>query len=139
MPKGLPRDPLPDTGESQPPLKVSSLLAALCLPVAALLAFWLWLALRRARGNRSIASTPRNSRPPLPLQSKYFVPPRISSQIAALCSPGKDTAILYQITPAALTASDFTGRRCPTPHRQPVVRPLADTERALYRDATPLP
>lgn len=133
MPKGLPRDPLPDTGESQPPLKFSSLIAALCLPVAALLAFWLWLALRRARETDPLRPR-REARARLAATIETLRTAKDQTQIAALLLAWqKDTAILWQISQAVPATGSF-----PT-NEIKWTSLWADTERALYRDATPLP
>jgi tetratricopeptide (TPR) repeat protein len=140
MPKSIPRDPLPDTGESTAPLARSTFIAALCVPVIALLIFWLWLALRRARETDPLRPR-REARTRLAATLETLRTTKDPQRIAALLLAWqKDTAILHQISAAVPAASDFTGGVAPPPRTVSTTATLwADTERALYRDATPLP
>lgn len=48
-PGGIPRDPLPGSSTTMPPLTPAPLVALLVAPFGLLLGFWAWLAVRRAR------------------------------------------------------------------------------------------
>jgi len=133
MPKGIPRDPLPDTGESLTPLTLNSFIAALCMPAVAVLIFWLWLAQRRARETDPLRPR-REARIRLAATLETLRTAKDQSQIAALLLAWqKDTAILWQISQAVPATASFPAKETKW------IALWADTERALYRDATPLP
>jgi tetratricopeptide (TPR) repeat protein len=133
MPKGIPRDPLPDTGEATAPFTRSTLIIALCVPVCALLAFWLWLALRRARETDPLRPR-REARARLAASLETLRTTKDQPKIAALLLAWqKDTAILWQISQAVPATASFPAKETKW------IGLWADTERALYRDATPLP
>jgi len=133
LPAAIPRDALPDDGDASTPLTPSTYLFARLAPLAALIAFWFWLALRRARRTD-------------PLVPRREARQRLAATLAALRSPQtpaataelllswqKDTALLWQIAQAVPATTSF-----------PVTETAwialwAEAERALYRDATPLP
>ncbi len=133
LPAALPRDPLADDGEVMPPLATRSFFVALLTPALALLGFWLWLALRRARETD-------------PLRPRREARTRIVSTLAALranqdttATPAlllawqKDTAILWQIPQAVPAPAHFPATE------EKWTSLWADTDRTLYREATPLP
>ena len=133
LPAAIPRDPLPDDGQVAVPFTAGAFLTALVAPAFALLLFWFWLALRRARATD-------------PLRPRREARDRISATLTDLHSAKeqpriaelllawqKDTALLWQIPQAVPAASNF-----PSGETQWTAL-WADTERALYRHATPLP
>jgi tetratricopeptide (TPR) repeat protein len=133
MPKGIPRDPIPDTGEVAAPLDQETFIAALCAPVVAFLAFWLWLAFRRAR-----QTDPAHPRREARARALATLGTLRSSQdpqqnAVLLLAWQKDVAHLWQFSSAVPTAADF-----PAGETQWTAL-WADTERALYRESTPLP
>lgn len=133
IPKGIPRDPLPSAGESSVPLDVGPFTVALAAPVALLLVFWLWLALRRAR--RTDPALPlRQARTRIAGTLEQLRAARDPEQISALLLAWqKDVALLWRFTAAVPGANSF-------PEDETTWSALwTDTDRALYRDATPLP
>ena len=120
----IPRDPLPPAGTSFAPLDESLLLFGLISAVLLPLAAWFRLALLRAR----------QTDPARPLREAHArIEAALKSQITNLKSPApssqllawqRDTAILWQLTSAVPTPSDFT---------DPTWATLwAEAERALY-------
>jgi tetratricopeptide (TPR) repeat protein len=133
LPGTIPRDPLPDDGEANLPLMPGTLVAALITPVAALLVFWLWLALRRARETDPLRPR-REARDRISATLAQLRSAKDQDQIAALLLAWqKDTAILWQIPQAVPAATSFPASEAKWAGL------WADTDRALYRDATPLP
>lgn len=133
MPKGIPRDPLPDSSEVSAPLDQNNFIAALCAPVVALLAFWLWLAFRRAR-----VTDPARSRREARTRALATIEALRSAQnpeqtAELLLTWQKDVALLWQFPAAVPATSSF-------PVGETKWTALwADTERSLYREATALP
>jgi tetratricopeptide (TPR) repeat protein/predicted secreted protein len=133
LPGAIPRDPLPDDGVVAPPLAARAFSVALLTPVAALLAFWLWLAFRRARETDPVRPR-REARNRLSATLADLRGAKTQPQIAALLLAWqKDTAILWQIPQAVPAATSFPASETKW------IALWADTDRALYRDATPLP
>ncbi|MFT3869923.1 MAG: BatD family protein [Nibricoccus sp.] len=133
MPKGIPRDPLPDAGEAAEPLEQNRFIAALCAPVAVLLALWLWLAFRRAR-----VTDPARTRREARQRALAAIDALGSSQnpeetAKLILTWQKEIALLWQFSAAVPAAHSF-----PTSEAKWIAL-WAETERALYRDATPLP
>ena len=133
LPGAIPRDPLPDDGVVSPPLTMRMFIAGLLAPVVALLAFWLWLAFRRASETDPVRPR-REARNRIATTLADLRGAKTQPQIAALLLAWqKDTAILWQIPQAVPAATSF-------PASETKWTALwADTERALYRNATPLP
>lgn len=133
MPKGIPRDPLPDSGCSAEPMEASRFAAVLCAPAAALVLFWLWLAFRRAYAGDP-ARPRRDARKRLLATLDALEAAKAGPGVAPLLqSWQKDVAILWNFASAAPSASAF-----PAGEKQ-WSGLWSDSERALYRDATPLP
>ena len=133
LPAAIPRDPLPDDGKVSTPLAARAFIAALIAPAVALLFFWFWLALRRARVTDPLLPR-REARARISATLSTLRTAKDQSQIAALLLAWqKDTAILWQIPQAVPGPNNF-----PTSETSWTAL-WADTERALYRDATPLP
>lgn len=133
MPKGIPRDPLPDTGKVSVPLNQNDFIAALGAPGIALFTFWLWLAYRRAR-RTDPARTRREARTRASATLESLRIAKDPQQIAMLLLAWqKDVALLWQITAAVPAANNFPANETKW------IALWADTERALYRDASPLP
>jgi len=133
MPKGIPRDPLPDAGEVSAPLVRNTFIAALCAPVIALFVFWLWLALRHARANDPMRPR-REARLRIAATLAALRTANDQDEIAALILAWqKDVAILWQLSHAVPAATNFPSNETKW------IGLWLDTERALYRDATPLP
>ena len=133
LPGAIPRDPLPDDDVVALPLSTRTFLAALLTPVAALVTFWLWLAFRRARETDPVRPR-REARNRLSATLADLRVAKTQPQIAALLLAWqKDTAILWQIPQAVPAATNFPASGTSW------TALWADTDRALYRDATPLP
>ena len=133
LPAAIPRDPLPDDGEVATPLTARAFIAALIAPTVALLFFWFWLAFRRARETDPLLPR-RQARARLSATLTALRITKDQPQIAALLLAWqKDTAILWQIPQAVPGPNNF-----PTSETSWTAL-WADAERALYRDATPLP
>ncbi len=133
LPAAIPRDPLPDDGEVATPLTARAFIAALSAPAVALLFFWFWLALRRARTTDPLLAR-REARARISATLTALRTAEDQPQIAALLLAWqKDTAILWQIPQAVPGPNNFP------PSETQWAALWTDTERALYRDATPLP
>lgn len=133
MPKGIPRDPLPDAGEMAAPLEQNNFIAALCAPAVALLVFWLWLAFQRARATDPARSR-REARDRALATVEALGTNQNPEQTAKLILAWqKDTALLWQFPDAVPSTSSFPAGETNW------IELWADTERALYREATPLP
>ncbi len=143
-PAALPRDPLP--GSVIAPLPLARRVVALwvALPVLALVLFWLWLALRRAR----------ETDPLLPRRAAYArlqkilgglsVPQSSTAdfqpqQQALLLRWQHDTALLLQIRAAAPTAADLSKPKTQNPKPETLSTLWLEAEATLYAAATPLP
>ena len=133
VPGAIPRDPLPDVGEVTPPLAPRTFIAALTTPVVALILFWLWLAFRRARRTDPLRLR-REARTRISDTLVSLRTAKDQAHVAALLLAWqKDTAVLWQIPQAVPAAANF-------PAGETKWTALwTDTERALYRNATPLP
>jgi tetratricopeptide (TPR) repeat protein len=148
-PAALPRDPLPGSVVASLPLSTRVVALWLALPVLALVLFWFWLALRRAR----------ETDPLLPRRAAYARLQKIlaemasasgssvsGSELSALSSQllrwQHDTALLLQIPSAAPTAADLPkleaqNLKLESLSALPTLWREADA--ALYAAATPLP
>lgn len=126
-PAGIPRDPLPAASPASAPLSDSTLLAWLLVPVPVLLAFWSWLAIRRAQQTD-------------PLRPRREARARLAATLAQLrttTSPQlllgwqRDTAVLWQLSHAAPPATALTDAAWSTLWRE--------SDRALYGTQSQLP
>lgn len=133
-PRAIPRDPLPGSSTALAPLSLRTLLASVAAPFVLLVAYWFWLAARRARETD-------------PLRPQREARQRLAATLAQLRStpgpqpstPGSqlllqwqhDTAILWKIPHAAPNAAaipDSTWTQLWT-----------EAERALYSSDARLP
>lgn len=132
-PRSIPRDPITSEKICPVPLDARSLGLGLLVPVIALVLFWLWLALRRARETD-------------PLRARREARERIVETLAALRSTSDrerivvllqnwqhDSAILWQLPHAVPAPASF-------PAEAKVWSGLwSESDRTLYRPGTPLP
>lgn len=112
-PTGIPRDPLPGTASASTPLDTRTLLTLVAAPFAALLAFWTWLAIRRAQHTDPVRPR-REARARLAATlAQIRTSGSSGSQLSAL-SPQlllawqHDAAILWQLAHAAPSATALT-------------------------------
>lgn len=154
-PAGIPRDPLPGSATASTPLAARTLLIGLLSPVAGLLLFWAWLAIRRAQQTDPLR--PRRearTRLAVTLSQIRTVPslPRVpfdvhSQQQVLLLRWQHDTAILWQLRHAAppasalLTAGDATppSRSSPAPDASAWSTLWLESDRSLYGPKPELP
>ena len=133
VPSAIPRDPLPDDDEVSTPLTAGAFILALITPAVVLLLFWFWLALRHARETDPLRPR-REARDRIAATLSELRTAKDQTQIAALLLAWqKDTARLWQIPQAVPAAANF-----PAEETQWAAL-WTDTERALYRDSSPLP
>jgi hypothetical protein len=114
-PAGIPRDPLPGTAFANTPLDSRTLLTLCAAPFALLLAYWTWLAIRRAQhtdplrprreARARLAATLAQLRTSAPLQSSTT---NFNSQQPLLLRWQHDTAVLWQLAHAAPPATALT-------------------------------
>jgi len=139
-PAAIPRDPLPPTGRAFIPRPAGELAALLAVPVAAVLLFWGWLALQRARLTDPVR-TRRNARERLAatLKSLSEIPAApaklpaetLAQQRALLLAWQHDSAVLWDVVhaappPAAMTDAEWAML-------------WTESDRALYRADPGLP
>lgn len=135
-PAGIPRDPLPGSDVAGAPLSNRTLLLLLLSPFSLLLAFWVWLATRRAQHTD-------------PLRARREARARLTatlSQIRSASSPQlllawqHDTAVLWQLSHAAPRADALLidGDAAPPP-RSDWSQLWLESDRALYGPASALP
>ncbi len=131
-PAGIPRDPLPGNATAPVPMAKRVLAALLALPAALLLAFWLTLAIRRARQTD-------------PLRPRREARTRLAATIAQLrtgsptaplnaqllLSWQHDTAVLWQLAHAAPSAAALSDAAWSTL--------WSEADRALYGAKSELP
>ena len=135
-PAAIPRDPLSATGSVTTPRPSNQLLLLLLAPCALLLAFWIWLAVQRARqtdpvrfrraARARLAATLASLRqlPASVSQPSTFNVQLQQSQRELLLQWQHDTAVLWEILHAAPPASALT---------DPAWAELwAESDRALY-------
>ena len=154
-PAGIPRDPLPGSGTASAPLTHRTLFTFLAAPFTLLLAFWVWLAIRRAQqtdpvrprreARARLTATLAKLRSPSSLQ---LSPSDVNAQQQPLLLRWQhDTAILWQLTHAAppasalLTAADATpsSRSAPSPDASVWSTLWQESDRALYGPSAALP
>ncbi len=113
-PTAIPRDPLPGSAAASTPLPTSTLASLSLAPFAALILFWGWLAVRRARETDPLRLR-REARERLAATIGKIgssPPPALSSQ---LLNWQRDSAVLWQIAHAAPSATAFDGGGVPPP------------------------
>jgi hypothetical protein len=130
LPAGIPRDPLPGAAVARSPLSLRTLIAALLAPFAALLAFWIFLALRRAQATDPVRPR-REARLRLARTLERIQQSDTPGRLPLLLAWQHDTAILWQIAHAApaanaLPAGDWSAL-------------WAEADRALYGARADLP
>jgi hypothetical protein len=103
-PAGIPRDPLPGSAEVGAPLARSTLIAWAAAPWAALLVFWGWLAIRRARQTDPVRPR-REARIRLGKTLSHLQTAPEAERAALLLGWQHDTSILWQIPHAAPPAT----------------------------------
>jgi hypothetical protein len=108
-PAGIPRDPLPGTAEASAPLPGRTLTGLCLAPFAAVLVFWGWLAVRRARATDPLRPR-REARERLAqllagMQSESSS--RLPPPASRLLQWQRDAAVLWQIAQAAPRAEAF--------------------------------
>jgi tetratricopeptide (TPR) repeat protein len=133
MPKGIPRDPQPDQGAVSEPLAATPFVFGLCVPFALLLLFWLFLAYRKAflsdparparEAKRRLATT-------LATMGETKDPATTAS---LLLTWQKDVAVLWELPSSAPAASSFPSAE------KAWIQLWSESDRTLYREATPLP
>jgi len=122
-PAGIPRDPLPASGNATMPQSVSTLLLLLAAPFAALLLFWGWLSLGRARKTDPVRFR-REARARLAATLSKLHTASPAERPALLLAWQHDTAVLWEILHAAPPATALT---------DPTWATLwAESDRALY-------
>jgi hypothetical protein len=100
LPAAIPREPLPGAESVLVPLPVDELLVFLALPVAALVAFWGWLALRRAQRTDPVRPR-REARARLAATLARMKTASTTNRPALLLAWQHDTAVLWEISHAA--------------------------------------
>lgn len=130
-PAGIPRDPLPGTGSASTPLPLGSLVSWLIAPFVAVLGYWFFLAVRRARQTDPLRPR-RDAHARLAATIK-----QLGSSSGAAPSPQlllawqHDTAVLWQLAHAAPAANSLV---------HPEWSALwAESDRALYGTQPGLP
>ena len=137
LPAPIPRDPLPGAGHAFAPVPARTLALWVASPFAALLLFWLGLALRRARRTD-------------PLRPRREAYRRLVTTLAALHKANDnagrtrlllawqhDAGALWQISHAAPSASAFTVAGAPGVNAWQTL--WAEADRALYGPGDTLP
>ena len=104
LPAGIPRDPLPGTASARVPMATRSLVVAALIPLAGLLAFWTWLALRRARETDPLRPR-REARDRLARTLTQLPSVSETERAKGLLTWQHDTAVLWQLTHAAPSAA----------------------------------
>lgn len=129
-PVGIPRDPLPGAASVRPPMPRTTLAMSLLAPVAGLLLFWLWLAVRRARETDPVRAR-REARDRL-LGTLAQLPRAGEAERAPLLLAWqRDAAVLWQLPQAAPPAAALTDANWSTL--------WLEADRALYSTKNALP
>jgi hypothetical protein len=141
-PTAIPRDPLPGSAEAAVPMAGGPFVASLLAPVATLLGFWLWLAIRRAQQTDPVRPR-REARDRLArtLAQLASVRPSSGAQLSTsnpqppqhplLQQWQRDAAVLWQIAHAAPSAAAFGDSAWSTL--------WSEADRALYGAGSALP
>ncbi len=135
-PAGIPRDPLPGTADVRVPMGVRTLVTNLLIPFAALIAFWVWLAIRRAKQTDPVRprreAHDRLGQLLTEMQTQMAAgaqSPAPSPQL--LRSWQQDTAVLWQLSHAAPRATALPDEAWSSL--------WSEADRALYGAKAPLP
>ncbi|MBL9212561.1 MAG: BatD family protein [Opitutaceae bacterium] len=107
-PAGIPRDPLPGTGDARVPVSPSWLLGLLLAPCSLLLGLWGWLALRQARQTDPVRPR-REARDRLAATLARLATASGAERTRLLQAWQRDAAALWQIAHAAPPSSAFAG------------------------------
>ncbi len=139
-PAGIPRDPLPGTADARAPMTTRALVIGLLSPVAGLLIFWTWLAVRRAQQTDPVRPR-REARDRLAQTLAHLSSANGEERDALLRAWQKDAAILWQIAHAAPRATAFLGGgvTSPTEQDQAWVNLWQEADRSLYGTKSVLP
>ncbi len=130
LPAGIPRDPLPGQATTRLPLSTRALVINLLAPIAALLACWGFLALRRAQATDPIRPR-REARDRLGLTLAQLERAAEADRPRLLLAWQHDAAALWQLTHAAPPAAAFATGDWSTL--------WAEADRALYGERMALP
>jgi len=103
-PAGIPRDPLPGTAESRGPMTTRTWVLCLLSPVACLLIFWTWLAVRRAQQTDPVRPR-REARDRLARTLGHLAAAPVDERESLVRAWQRDTAILWQLSHAAPRAT----------------------------------
>lgn len=129
-PATIPRDPLPGYASALAPLPRGTLILWLVAPAVGLMAFWVWLALRRARATDPIRPR-REARDRLARILSHLTTAAGADRTALLLSWQHDAAKMWEVAHAAPRATAF---------RDPQwARLWAESDRALYGGDAALP
>jgi hypothetical protein len=104
LPAPIPRDPLPGAAEVAAPLSRTALTLWLLAPLAGLLVFWLWLAIRRAQATDPVRPR-REARDRIAKTLSHLQTTPDAERPALLLAWQRDTRVLWQIATAAPRAS----------------------------------
>jgi hypothetical protein len=129
-PLGIPRDPLPGSGESATPMRDRDLAAWLVTPFIVVLAAWLALALRQAQRTDPLRAR-REARARLATTIARLRTATGEERTAALLAWQHDAAILWQIAHAAPPSSALRDNTWATL--------WSEADRSLYGAQTALP
>lgn len=129
-PAAIPRDPLPGSAEASVPLSRTALTLGLLAPGAALLCFWFWLAVRRARETDPVRPR-REARARLAQTLAHLQTAPDAERSALLLAWQRDTRALWQIPHAAPSAAALPDAAWSAL--------WAESERALYGARLALP
>lgn len=133
-PKGIPGDPLPGMEDVAAPIGTAVLVAWLVSPIAALLALWLALAVRRARQTDPVRPR-REARDRLGRTLLHLQSASESERASLLLAWQRDTKVLWQLRHAAPSAAAFRD----APDAAAWATLWAEAERALYGAQPALP
>jgi hypothetical protein len=112
-PTSIPRDPLPGSAAASTPLADSTMLPFLVSPGVLLLAFWLWLAVRRAKQTDPVRSR-REARDRLARTLSHLQSAAEPDRPSLLLAWQHDTAVLWQLSQAAPAATAFAEGPAPS-------------------------
>jgi len=129
-PGGIPRDPLPGTAAAMVPFPAPTLAVLVLAPFALLLAFWGWLAVRRAQATDPLRPH-REARARLAATLAAMKSAPASDLGARLIAWQHDAAILWRIAQAAPAAGAFGDAAW--------AQLWTEADRTLYGPATALP
>ena len=129
-PTAIPRDPLPGSEEVQAPMTLSTLVLWLMIPVIGLVAFWFWLAIRRAKETDPVRPR-REARDRLARTLSQLQNANDQQRGRLLLAWQRDAGMLWQLSHAAPRAAAFSDSTWS--------ELWTDADRALYGAHTALP